>query len=105
MSFEALMKLRRGAFGGSSTSIDLLVGPPNSSPLAHVSAQSFAGRKPAADKWWKYVLLWKLFFRPRIQHESKLVFHTDGDAIASSFVNYLKGMVQSKLKRRVIDGN
>ena len=43
MSFEALMKLRRGAFGGSSTSINSLGGPPSSSPLAHVSAQSFAG--------------------------------------------------------------
>ena len=43
ISFEALMKLRRGAFGGSSTSINSLGGPPSSSPLAHVSAQSFAG--------------------------------------------------------------
>lgn len=43
MSFEALMKLRRGAFGGSSTSINSLGGPPSSSPLAHVSAHSFAG--------------------------------------------------------------
>jgi hypothetical protein len=43
ISFEALMKLRRGAFGGSSTSINSLGGPPSSSPLAHVSAHSFAG--------------------------------------------------------------
>lgn len=43
MSFEALMKLRRGTFGGSSTSVNSLGGPPSSSPLAHVSAHSFAG--------------------------------------------------------------
>ena len=43
MSFEALMKLRRGTFGGSSTSINSLGGPPNSSPLGHVPAHSFAG--------------------------------------------------------------
>jgi hypothetical protein len=102
MSFEALMKLRRGAFGGSSTSINSLGGPPSSLPLAHVSAQSFAERKPAVDKWRKYMLLWTLFFRPRVQHESHLVFHTDGDAIPSSFANKLKGMVESKIKRRVM---
>jgi hypothetical protein len=43
ISFEALMKLRRGTFGGSSTSINSLGGPPSGSPLAHVSAHSFAG--------------------------------------------------------------
>lgn len=43
MSFEALMKLRRGAFGGSSTSINSSGGHLSSSPLAHVSAHSFVG--------------------------------------------------------------
>lgn len=43
ISFEALMKLRRGTFGSSSTSINSLGGPPSSSPLAHVSAHTLTG--------------------------------------------------------------
>jgi hypothetical protein len=58
--------------------------------------------EPNPRQYQKYMLPWSLFLRARVQHESHLVFHTERDAIPSSFANKLKGMVQSKLKRRVM---